>query len=214
MQDGRHAHGSGATCLSPELAALIRDAEDVNGQDYEDSLCLREETSVSEAQASSRYRSSHAGAAEESECADKSRRTARKENSQSLVVAGAKSTKHHQFTEHSELVPRAKQLTRLRGASSSRETSSAATSQEAGKHRGSVTAARATSGRGHSSRTRESLDSVDAAAAVLAEKFPNVPRIQLPSNSAGKTAFKTYATLHSASLFGRSDVACCWMLAE
>lgn len=221
MQDGRRAHernGSGATCLSPELAALIRDAEHVNGQDYEDSLCLHEETSVSEAHASSHHRSSNGGAVEdhqglrgsrriprdvESDDADELGRKSREDNNHALVVAAtARSKKYSKLAERSsDLMLRAERVKHSHGATPSRGVTEVSLHNP--KRRGSAAGTSSTTGGGHSSRTADScvrwsaatdsLDGRDAAAVMLPERYAAIPRIQLPPTSAGKKALKGYA---------------------
>lgn len=223
MQDGRRAHersASGATCLSPELAALIRDAEHVEGQEYEDSLCLREETSVSEANASSRYRSSNGGVLEadhgtrasrrirrdvESEDADDVGSDTEEDANQALVRSATASVqKYSKLTGRtSELMQRAEKLTRSQGATSSKGGVQTPVPVHNPKRRGSAAGASSANGQAHSSRTAESLAGRASAAVALPKTYADVPRIQLPATSAGKKALKSYAALshHSNSPF-------------
>jgi hypothetical protein len=228
MQDGRHEHGrdgTGATCLSPELAALIRDAEHVNGQEYEESLCLRETTSVSATCASSRHRSSNSGAAAPD--ASQGLRVARtiprdvesdedgddvgsgddEENTQALVLAAtAKLKQHGKLPKRcSDLVQHAAKLSGLNVPKPKSRALSHAAHLHNPKGRGASAAGMSSSsGRTHSGdgimepSARQSI----AAAALEARELAAAtlqqsaaPRIQFPSTSAGKKALKTYVAI-------------------
>lgn len=232
MQGGRRAHernDSGATCLSPELAALIRDAEHVDGQDYEDSLCLREEASVSEAHASSRHVSSNGGAPLEAVKRPRGSRRipkagqsddsgglsggAEQDHNNALIVAAtARSKQHSQLAKRSSnLMQRAGRLKGSEAATHSRGATAVPLHQHS-KRRESAAGGSSATGGGYSSRTAdshvrwsaaaESLDGRVDAAAILPEKFAVVPRIKLPPTSAGKKALKMCA----AQCFGRSEL--------
>lgn len=200
--------------MSPELAALIRDAEHVSGQDYEESLCLREETSMSEANASSRHRSSNGEAAQDpdadvrrsrrkhrgsdAEDAHEQHQSERNDTRALIVAASAQAKRHKNISERSkELMMRAKHSTRQYSgdATAARYNQKTDPPLRHTKHRGSARPAYS-SGRAYSGRrsvVSHDTDEFDDTGLSFVPTPTSAPRIQLPSNAAGKKAMKTCA---------------------